>query len=166
MDARNAASSSSSPSSSSKRWEYQVFLSFRGEDTRKGFTGHAALSGDGIRAFLDDNELKRAEFIKTQLEQAIDGSMISIIVFSERYADSSWCLDELVKIMECRERLGQQVIPLFYNVDASDVRNQKGSFEQAFEKHEKGKHEKEKVERWKKALTQAANLCGKDCAFV
>ncbi|XP_020420373.1 disease resistance protein RML1A isoform X2 [Prunus persica] len=170
MDARKAhkASSSSSPSSSSKRWKYQVFLSFRGEDTRKGFTGHlhAALSDAGIRAFLDDNELKRAEFIKTQLEQAIDGSMISIIVFSKSYADSSWCLDELVKIMECRERLGQQVIPLFYNVDASDVRKQTGRFAQAFEKHEagicEGKHEKEKVQRWRNALTQAADLCGED----
>ncbi|XP_021826143.1 TMV resistance protein N-like [Prunus avium] len=166
MDARKAhkASSSSSPSSSSKRWEYQVFLSFRGEDTRKGFTGHlhAALSDAGIRAFLDDNELKRAEFIKTQLEQAINGSMISIIVFSKSYADSAWCLDELVKIMECRERLGQQVIPLFYNVDASDVRKQTGSFAQAFEKHEAGKHEKEKVLRWRNALSQAADLCGED----
>ncbi|XP_016646926.1 PREDICTED: disease resistance protein RML1A-like [Prunus mume] len=153
---------------SSRTWKYQVFLSFRGEDTRKGFTGHlhAALSDAGIRAFLDDNELERAEFIKNQLEQAIHGSMISIIVFSKRYADSSWCLDELVKIMECRERLGQKVIPLFYNVDPSDVRKQTGSFAQAFEKHEagicEGKHEKEKVQRWRNALTQAANLCGED----
>ncbi|CAL8997855.1 unnamed protein product [Prunus brigantina] len=164
MDARKAHKASSS----SKRWEYQVFLSFRGEDTRKGFTGHlhSALSDAGIRAFLDDNELKRAEFIKTQLEQAIDGSMISIIVFSESYANSSWCLDELVKIMECRERLGQQVIPLFYNVDPSEVRKQTGSFAQAFEKHEAGicedKHEKEKVQRWRNALSQAADLCGED----
>ncbi|CAL2236187.1 unnamed protein product [Prunus armeniaca] len=166
MDARKAhkASSSSSPSSSSKRWEYQVFLSFRGEDTRKGFTGHlhAALSDAGISAFLDDNDLERAKIIKTELEQAIEGSMISIIVFSKSYADSSWCLDELVKIMECRERLGQQVIPLFYNVEASDVRKQTGSFEQAFEKHEAGKHEKEKVQRWRNALSQAADLCGED----
>ncbi|BFG19741.1 hypothetical protein CerSpe_060150 [Prunus speciosa] len=166
MDARKAhkASSSSSPSSSSKRWKYQVFLSFRGEDTRKGFTGHlhAAFSDAGISAFLDDNQLEKAEFIKPQLEQAIDGSMISIIVFSKRYAESSWCLDELVKIMECRERLGQQVIPLFYNVEASDVRKQTGSFEQAFEKHEAGKHEKEKVQRWRNALSQAADLCGED----
>ncbi|CAL2236200.1 unnamed protein product [Prunus armeniaca] len=66
MDARNAASSSSSPSSSSSTRKYQVFLSFRGEDKRKGFTGHlhAALSDAGIRAFLGDNELERAEFIK------------------------------------------------------------------------------------------------------
>ncbi|BFG15858.1 hypothetical protein CerSpe_021320 [Prunus speciosa] len=170
MDARNVhkASSSSSPSSSSKHWEYQVFLSFRGEDTRKGFTGHlhAALSDAGISSFLDDNDLERAKIIKTELEQAIEGSMISIIVFSKSYADSSWCLDELVKIMECRERLGQQVIPLFYNVDASDVRKQIGSFGQAFEKHEagicEGKHEKEKVQRWRNALTQAADLCGED----
>ncbi|XP_016647214.1 PREDICTED: TMV resistance protein N-like [Prunus mume] len=170
MDAWKAhkASSSSSQSSSSKRWEYQVFLSFRGEDTRKGFTGHlhAALSDAGIRAFLDDNELERGEFIKNQLERAIDGSMISIIVLSERYAESRWCLDELVKIMECRERLGQQVIPLFYNVDPSDVRKQTGSFAQAFEKHEagicEGKHEKEKVQRWRNALTQAVDLCGED----
>ncbi|BBN69706.1 Disease resistance protein TIR-NBS-LRR class family [Prunus dulcis] len=65
MDARKAHKASSS-SSSSKRWKYQVFLSFRGEDTRKGFTGHlhAALSDAGISAFLDDNELERAEFIK------------------------------------------------------------------------------------------------------
>ncbi|XP_021826152.1 TMV resistance protein N-like [Prunus avium] len=166
MDARKAhkASSSSSPSSSSKRWKYQVFLSFRGEDTRKGFAGHlhAAFSDAGISAFLDDNQLEKAEFIKPQLEQAIDGSMISIIVFSKRYAESSWCLNELVKIMECRERLGQQVIPLFYNVEASDVRKQTGSFAQAFEKHEAGKHEKEKVQRWRNALSQAADLCGED----
>ncbi|KAL6293918.1 hypothetical protein ACE6H2_002060 [Prunus campanulata] len=162
MDARKA-SSSSSPSSSSKRWKYQVFLSFRGEDTRKRFTSHlhAALSDAGISAFLDDDELERAEFIKTQLDQAIDGSMISIIVFSKRYADSSWCLDELVKIMECREKLGQKVIPLFYKVDASDVRKQTGSFAQAFEKHE-GKHKKEKVQQWRNALSQAAELCGED----
>ncbi|CAL8996104.1 unnamed protein product, partial [Prunus brigantina] len=157
-----------SSSSSSKSWMYQVFLSFRGEDIRKGFAGHlhAAFSDAGINAFLDDKELRRTEFIKTQLEQAIDGSMISIIVFSKRYADSSWCLDELVKIMECREKLGQKVIPLFYNVDASDVRKQTGSFAQAFEKHEagicEGKLEREKVQQWRNALTQAADLCGED----
>ncbi|CAL8101016.1 unnamed protein product [Prunus armeniaca] len=163
-----AGINASSSSSSSKSWMYQVFLSFRGEDIRKGFAGHlhAAFSDAGINAFLDDKELRRTEFIKTQLEQAIDGSMISIIVFSKRYADSSWCLDELVKIMECREKLGQKVIPLFYNVDASDVRKQTGSFAQAFEKHEagicEGKLEKEKVQQWRNALTQAADLCGED----
>ncbi|BBG96043.1 Disease resistance protein TIR-NBS-LRR class family [Prunus dulcis] len=47
-----------------------------------------------------------------------------------------------------------------------DVRKQTGSFAQAFEKHEagicEGKHEKEKVQRWRNALTQAADLCGED----
>ncbi|KAI5356129.1 hypothetical protein L3X38_009024 [Prunus dulcis] len=138
--AHKASSSSSSSTSSSKRLKYDVFLSFRGEDTRKGFTGHlhAALSDAGISTFLDDNELERAEFIKTQLEQAID------------------------RVHDLHNCLSQEVIPLFYNVEASDVRKQTGSFEQAFEKHEAGKHEKEKVQRWRNAFSQAADLCGED----
>ncbi|KAK9280364.1 hypothetical protein L1049_014053 [Liquidambar formosana] len=45
---------------------YDVFLSFRGEDTRKNFIDHLyfALKNAGINAFRDDNELPRGEEIK------------------------------------------------------------------------------------------------------
>ncbi|TQD90478.1 hypothetical protein C1H46_023916 [Malus baccata] len=157
----------SSSSSSSKLWKHDVFLSFRGEDTRKGFTGHLhqALEGKGYKTFIDEDDLKRGEEIKPELLRAIEESRISIIVFSKRYADSSWCLDELVKIMECRSELGQHVLPIFYDVEASDIRKQEGSLAPMFQKHEEDirkKAKRERVEQWRKALTEAANLSGYD----
>ncbi|XP_050114260.1 disease resistance protein RPV1-like isoform X9 [Malus sylvestris] len=157
----SSSSSSASPSLSSfsKGSLYEVFISFRGEDTRKNFTGnlHEALTKAGINSFIDD-ELRRGEDITTELVRAIQGSRISIIVFSRRYSDSSWCLEELVKIMECRRTLGQLVLPIFYDVDPSHVRKQIGSFAQSFLKHT----DEKKVERWRAALTEASNLSGWD----
>ncbi|XP_050128825.1 disease resistance protein RUN1-like [Malus sylvestris] len=158
--------------SSSKLWNYDVFLSFRGEYTRNGFTGHlhAALQDRGFDAFIDEDNLKRGGEIKPKLLRAIEESRISVIVFSKCYAESRWCLDELVKIMECREKLGQQVLPIFYDVDPSHVRKQEGCLARAFQKHEDGileekddkerEAKKERVKQCREALTQAADLSG------
>jgi len=83
--------------------------------------------------------------------------MISVIVFSKSYASSKWCLDELVKIHKCK-KIGQFVLPVFYKVDPSVVRNQKEKFGIALIEHEK--KFKEKVKKWRTALTEAANLSG------
>ncbi|PNX65729.1 disease resistance protein (TIR-NBS-LRR class), partial [Trifolium pratense] len=78
-------------------WIYDVFISFRGEDTRGNFVSHlyAALSNAGIYTFLDDKKLKKGKKLGAQLKRAIEGSRICIIVLSGKYAGSSWCLDEL-----------------------------------------------------------------------
>ncbi|KAM5575056.1 disease resistance protein RPV1 [Rosa sericea] len=163
--AQEALSPSLSSSSKSRHWMYDVFLSFRGEDTRNSFTGHlcAALKQAGVNAFIDDNELRRGEDIAAELVRAIQGSRIAVIVFSKRYGDSGWCLEELVKIMECRRTLRQMVFPIFFDVDPSSVRRQTGSFAEAFRKHE-GRLvlDMEKVLKWRAALTEAANLSGWD----
>ncbi|PRQ19339.1 putative TIR domain-containing protein [Rosa chinensis] len=148
--------------SSSRPWKYHVFLSFRGEDTRNNFTGHLcrALRQKGINTFMDD-ELRRGEDISTALLQAIEESKISIIVFSEDYASSKWCLDELVKILDCKKSFEQMVWPVFYKVDPSDIRNYRASFGKALANHEcKFKDNMEKVQIWKAALKEAANLSG------
>ncbi|KAJ6951285.1 TMV resistance protein N [Populus alba x Populus x berolinensis] len=154
---------SSSSSSSRHRWNYDVFLSFRGEDTRKNFTDHlyTALIQAGIHTFRDDNELPRGEKISPQLVKAIEGSRISIVVFSKHYASSRWCLDELVKILECRQKIEQVVLPIFYDTEPSDVRKQTGSYAKAFDEHEERfKKEMEKVSKWRAALAEAGNLSG------
>ena len=148
-------------SSLTKRYIYDVFLSFRGEDTRNGFTSNlnGILRHNGINTFMDD-KLQRGENISTELLEAIESSRISIIIFSKNYASSTWCLDELVKILECKNN-GQVVLPVFYKVDPSDVRNQNGKFGESFTKHEeKFKDDKEKVQRWRTALKEASNISG------
>ncbi|KAL6205492.1 hypothetical protein ACLB2K_022751 [Fragaria x ananassa] len=114
--------SSSSPSSSVPiSYKHDVFLNFRGEDTRSNFTGHlyTALRNKGIKTFIDDG-LKRGEKISRALSKAINESRMSVIVFSESYAESPWCLDELVEILGCRESKRQMVRPVFYKVKPSD----------------------------------------------
>ncbi|KAI9104414.1 hypothetical protein K1719_022986 [Acacia pycnantha] len=70
---------------------YEVFLSFRGEDTRSTFTSHlyAALCNVDIIVFKDDVELPRGKHIKTELLQVIGSSKIATIIFSREYAASN-----------------------------------------------------------------------------
>ena len=84
-----------SSSSSTQQWSFHVFLSFRGEDTRYNIVSHLhyALRENGINTFID-NDLRRGEEISEELLKTIESSMISIVVFSEFYAESHWCLDE------------------------------------------------------------------------
>ncbi|XP_042962730.1 TMV resistance protein N-like [Carya illinoinensis] len=73
--------------------------------------------------------------------------------------DSRWCLDELLKILECKEMVKQFVLPLFYDVDPSHVRHQKESFGEAFSRVEyKFKADKVKLTKWKVALEKVSNL--------
>jgi hypothetical protein len=152
------------PESSRSRPEgaYDVFLSFRGEDTRKTFTDHlyTALVQTGIHTFRDDDELPRGEDISDHLLRAVQESKISIVVFSKGYASSRWCLNELVAILKCkRKKPGQIALPIFYDIDPSDVRKQTGSFAEAFVKHEE-RFEENLVKEWRKALEEAGNLSG------
>ncbi|KAM5562864.1 hypothetical protein ABKV19_017845 [Rosa sericea] len=153
-----SSSSNASPSISS----HDVFLSFRGEDTRKTFTDHlyTAFMNAGFRTFRDDNDLQRGKNIKPELEKAIEQSRSSVIVFSKDYASSGWCLDELLMIMERRRTGDHIVLPVFYDVDPSHVRKQTGSVAKAFDRHERNQSLKYKVKRWRAALTEAADLAG------
>ncbi|PON49924.1 TIR domain containing protein [Trema orientale] len=155
----NSSLSSPASSSSVNVPTYDVFLSFRGEDTRKTFTGHlyAALTAAGINTFIDGNELQKGGNISAELFGAIQGSKMSIVVLSRNYGGSTWCLEELVKITN----VGQIVLPIFYDVDPSDVRRQKGTFGEAFRKHEERMgSDSDKVVLWRKALEQASDLSG------
>ncbi|KFK31463.1 hypothetical protein AALP_AA6G114900 [Arabis alpina] len=149
---------SSSSSSSSHNWEYDVFLSFRGEDVRISFISHLHLAlGRKLISAFKDTEIERGLFIGTKLAQTIKDSRIAIVVFSGNYASSSWCLNELAEIMKCKDQL--DVIPIFYGLDPSHVRNQTGEFGKTFENTCQEKTEAEK-ELWEEALTNIGNIAG------
>ena len=165
------SASSTSPSSSSTsgcNYEYEVFLSFRGTETRKTFTDHlyTALKKKGIYTFRDDERLERGTFINEELSKAIKESRFAIVIISNDYASSSWCLTKLAEIVECMEMKKLTILPVFHYVDPSDVRNQRGTFAEAFAKHEERLKETiADVEKWRVALTKVAkvaNIAGWD----
>lgn len=160
MNQQKISSSSLPTSPEIIRWSYDVFLSFRGEDIRKTFVDHLyiALQQKGINTFKDAEKLEKGNSISPGLMRAIEESRIALIIFSKNYANSTWCLDEVVKIMECKNVKGQIVLPVFYDVDPSTVRKQKSSFGEAFTNHE----DCFKVQKWRAALEEAASLSGWD----
>ncbi|GKB06809.1 TMV resistance protein N-like protein [Tanacetum coccineum] len=117
------------------RWTYDVFLSFRGEDTCNNFVDHlyAALDRAGLYTFKDDQNLLRGKPISPELVRAIKESRVALVVFSKNYANFCWCLDELAKIIELFKQHGMHLIN---NMD--------------------------KVKRWREALETATNLSGWD----
>lgn len=139
------------------RFRWDVFLSFRGEDTRHSITQdlYSLLTGKGIRAFRDDDGLNRGDEISPRLLEAIEDSAASIVILSQNYASSHWCLEELARICKLR----RLILPVFYGVDPSHVRKQKGPFEEAFRSHE-NRFGMDKVMEWRKAMETVGGIAG------
>ncbi|PKI39292.1 hypothetical protein CRG98_040348 [Punica granatum] len=110
--------------------EYEVFLSFRGPDTRESFT-------DCLYNSL---------------------SKISIPIFSKRYASSKWCLRELSLIAERYRENKQIVMPIFFDVRPDQVKNQTGNYDAALRQHA-GKYPQD-VGEWRSALSELGQLKG------
>ncbi|KAM7511813.1 hypothetical protein LguiB_010688 [Lonicera macranthoides] len=142
--------------------EYEVFLSFCGQDTRYGFTDflYTSLQGAGIRTFRDNENLHVGKEIGPELLKAITDSQISIPIFSKNYASSKWCLLELEQMVQCHAEGGQIIFPIFFDVEPSDVRHQNGSYEEAFRQYRKKRLDEKTIRGWKRALTKVGQLKG------
>ncbi|PWA75811.1 disease resistance protein (TIR-NBS-LRR class) [Artemisia annua] len=133
-------------------------VSLQGEDTRKNFVDHLyhALHNKGIITYKDDVKIEKGERIVDEAFRSIEDSRFYIIVFSKNYASSSWCLDELFKIMECNRMNEHTVYPVYFDVEPTEVRNQRGAVGEAFCHH----NYKEQAGKWREALKRAADLAG------
>ncbi|XP_056166975.1 disease resistance protein L6-like isoform X2 [Syzygium oleosum] len=139
--------------------EYEVFLSFRGPDTRQNFADclYHAMDGAGIRVFRDGEEIGKGEDIGGELKRAIESSSICIPIFSRNYAVSAWCLRELA-YMVYRKAM---ILPVFFDVEPRDVKLKTKLYQDALQKHEE-KYGCEVVQRWKEALEKVAGMSGWD----
>ncbi|CAN1252556.1 Disease resistance protein L6 [Linum perenne] len=148
--------------------EYEVFLSFRGPDVRLHFADHlyTYLVGSKIRTFRDEEELPKGEFIAPSLVKAITESKVYIPIFSQNYASSKCCLQELAKMVECWRSGGGEkgqhiILPVFYFIDPRDVRHpDSGSYKEAFEQHGLNDHPPETILEWKEALQEVGKMKG------
>ncbi|XVF81809.1 hypothetical protein PTKIN_Ptkin15bG0185900 [Pterospermum kingtungense] len=156
------ASSSFSSSSSSIQPKHQVFLSFRGEDTRLSFTSFLlqALKDKGMSVFFDEEKLEMGDELSQALLTAIAESQIAIVILSEQYASSSWCLRELFEIMVRSTKGLLLIVPIFYHIDPSHVRKIGGSFKKSFDEHRRKKRPARDMQRWKDAFAKVGELKG------
>ncbi|KAH1247650.1 TMV resistance protein N [Glycine max] len=141
---------------------------FRGEDTRNSFTGFLfeALKKQGIEAFKDDKDIRKGESIAPELIRAIEGSHVFVVVFSKDYASSTWCLRELAHIWNCIQTSRRPLLPIFYDVDPSQVRKQSGDFEKSFAQHQQSfRFQEKEIKTWREVLEQVASLSGWDIRY-
>ncbi|KAI6701540.1 hypothetical protein NL676_015864 [Syzygium grande] len=153
-------------SASIHQWKHDVFVSFKGEDITKTFAAHLfqALKNAGINYFKDNDKVETGIFIEPKLLDEIRHSRVALVVFTTNYADSWWCLNELVEILECNRRFrdhqGHMVLPIFYDVEPGDVRKQSGRFGDGFGRCLASHTDDLLVQKWRDALKEAGNISG------
>ncbi|KAL3730336.1 hypothetical protein ACJRO7_027357 [Eucalyptus globulus] len=149
------------PPSSIPCWVHDIFISYKQDDTRNFVSHlHDALERNKIRTFVDSS-LERGLEITPAINEVIERSRSAIVVISQTFASSPWCLDELDKILECKEKKGQLVFIIFVDVDPKELREQSGSFKQIGQSEKGfGQENADKVRKWRDALQKAGNLTG------
>lgn len=136
--------------------QHQVFINFWGEEVRFSFISHlvSAFSREGVNIFIGNYE-KRGEALGKTF-QNIEDSDIALVIFSSRYTESRWCLDELVKI---KARIGEgrlSIIPIFYRIEPSQVKQLEGDFGLKFWNLWRI-HRDHRIIKWKDALEYVAS---------
>jgi ribosomal protein S24E len=138
---------------------FDVFLNHRGPDVKRSFAAHLhqALQEAQCRPFLDKPALEKGQHGQKKIYEALGCASVHVAIFSEHYADSSYCLDELCAMLES----GKLIIPVFYDVSPNDLhcKLHNGPYTKAFSKTH-GRRPESKVKEWKDALCRAAQLFG------
>ncbi|CAL1363872.1 unnamed protein product [Linum trigynum] len=116
----------------------------------------AALSDTKIKAFID-TLLRKTESID-ELLAVLQRSALSIVVFSDNFADSPWCLNEVDTIAQSMAMFGHRALPVFYKISWSDVAGDSGKYSVTID--DKLKASSRDKKRWRDALKVVANCAG------
>jgi len=145
--------------------KYDVLINFTGEEFHRKFVSHlnSALSTVGLSTYLHHHNSVKSTHIQ---KPTLNFCRVAIVVFTQTYSQSSWCLNQLQQIIKGHENYSRHVLPVYYEIQPSDVRLQKGDFGKAFKAtaHQtfSGQELEHGMSRWSHALTKAANLFGWD----
>lgn len=167
------SSDGASSSSTAAVDKYDVFINHRGE-VKKNFANHLyrALHLRGLRPFLDQQNLQEGLPFPCQLEAVIRSASVHVAVFSPEYAESRWCLHELLLMRQS----GAPIIPVFHHVNPDDLRwtdqNKTGVYATSLHKlemkktsdpqtrEEKLRYDPATIQEWRDALSFVADISG------
>ncbi len=142
---------------------FDVFLNHRGPDVKGGFVSHLcqALQEARCRPFLDKPSLEKGKNGQKKIYEALECASVHLAIFSEHYADSEYCLNELCAMLESKKLQSKKlIIPVFYTVSPSVLRceDPDGPYTKALKIH--GRRSASEVKKWIDALRMAAELNG------
>eukprot|EP00253_Pinus_taeda_P025787 PITA_25787 len=169
----------SSSNSSGNKAPYQVFINHRGPDTKLSIAAHLhnRLHDLGLQVFLDKEEMEKGDFFTSQIAAAIRDASVHITIFSPRYAESEWCLNELLLMLESMQSSRSTIIPIFCGVSPADLRwtlGKDGVYAKALAELEQKKttdsqthqrkphYDPDIIEKWRNALSNVSNIDGFD----
>ncbi|KAF7848100.1 hypothetical protein BT93_L2296 [Corymbia citriodora subsp. variegata] len=145
------------------RMEFEVFLSFRGPDTRDNFTSclYSEMVEKGIHVFKDDEELQVSQKIGDNLLRALDTTQIYIPIFSKGFASNPWCLREVAHMVDCTSKSDgkKEILPIFFDVEPDDVKLKTELYRNALFQHEV-RYGPNEVKRWEAALVEIPTRVG------
>eukprot|EP00253_Pinus_taeda_P024802 PITA_24802 len=159
---------SSTSTSAAHNSDYNVFINHHGWDVKKTFSNHLyrRLQSYGLRVFLDQPELQRGDYFAPHIEGAIGFASVHVPIFSSGYAKSTWCLKELVFMLESNSA----IIIVFYHVKLDELRWTWGGYARAHEElakktstdpqtsEQKLRYDPCMIENWRNALFEAARI--------
>ncbi|XP_023003829.1 TMV resistance protein N-like [Cucurbita maxima] len=100
---------------------FDVFISYRGTDTRRTIAGllydHLSHVGQ-LRPFLDYKSLSPGDNIMDKISAAVKTCRVGLPVFSPRYCESYYCLYELALMY----RTSKCIVPIFCDMKPSQLR--------------------------------------------
>ncbi|KAH7404081.1 hypothetical protein KP509_15G010000 [Ceratopteris richardii] len=102
--------------------DYNVFICHRGPDTKRNVVSvlKGMLDSEGITCFVDFH-MNEGTDVKPAIQRAIESSSVHIVILSPDFNSSSWCLDEVDKIITVQNTTTKprKVLPVYYDVPQS-----------------------------------------------
>ncbi|KAK3431329.1 hypothetical protein EUGRSUZ_E03204 [Eucalyptus grandis] len=138
---------------------YQVFLSFRGPETRDNLVQYLydQLKRNGVVVFRDSEEIEDGQEISKTIEDAIESSDICVPVFSQDFASSAACLKEVAQMV----KLGKKIRPIFFFVEPCIVCHRLGTYGKSFAEHRrKNRYRESTIKEWEDALEKIGGILG------
>eukprot|EP00253_Pinus_taeda_P023125 PITA_23125 len=168
------ASASTSTADGNNCYQFDVFLNHRGPDVKNTFVSHLynRLRDHRLRVFLDREEIRKGEELTNEIDGAIRAASVHLAIFSPNYCQSPWCLNELLLMLEMKQKKGSTVLPIFFHVKPSALRwaeGEKGVYAQSLSSLQKKRtsdsqprHDSDIIGKWKQALHDVAGISGFD----
>ncbi|KOM28317.1 hypothetical protein LR48_Vigan521s000500 [Vigna angularis] len=94
----------------------EVFIHCLEDDLHENFVSH--LMSGLLQAGVEPS-LVAVGVLSEKFMPSITRFQIGIVVFTKAYIESSRCVEDLLRIIECHETYGLMIIPVFYDTDQS-----------------------------------------------